>query len=155
MSEITMRAATPSDIPTLLPMMNEFNRLEDIDVDPALHREALGTLLDQPDLGRVFLFESRGSAAGYAVLTFNYDLEFAGRDAFLTEVFVVGPLRGMGHGKHMLREIERAAVADDVKAIHLMVRPENTIAQRLYSASGYSPPTRLTLGKVLSPGPAR
>jgi ribosomal protein S18 acetylase RimI-like enzyme len=149
MSEITMRVATGSDISTLLPMMHEFNRLEDIHVDPALHREALGTLLDRSDLGRVLLFESRGAPVGYAVLTFNYDLEFAGRDAFLTEVFVAGPLRGMGHGKHMLQEIERVAVADDVKAIHLMVRPENTIALRLYTASGYSPPPRMMLGKVL------
>jgi len=149
MSEVTMRVATVSDTSKIVPMMREFNRLENIDVDPMLHRRALETLLGRPDLGRVFLFESSGAVLGYAVLTFNYDLEFAGRDAFLTEVFVAGPFRGMGHGKHILREIERAAAADDVKAIHLMVRPENTIAQRLYAASGYSPPSRMMLGKVL------
>jgi ribosomal protein S18 acetylase RimI-like enzyme len=152
MSEITMRIATRDDLPVLLPMMREFNRLEEIDVEPARHRKALGTLLDGPDLGRVFLFESGETAIGYAVLTFNYDLEFAGRDSFLTEVFVVEELRGKGHGKHILREIERAAAADDVKAIHLMVRPENSIAQRLYVASGYSPPSRVMLGKLLTPG---
>src|SRR6266852_2577253 len=88
MSNVTLRVAAPSDVSMLLPMMHEFNRLEDIEVDRVLHREALGTLLRRPDLGCVFLFESSGSTLGYAVLTFNYDLEYAGRDAFLTELFL-------------------------------------------------------------------
>jgi len=92
---------------------------EGIDVDPVLHREALGRLLRRPDLGCVFLFESSGSTLGYAVLTFNYDLEYAGRDAFLTDLFVAASSRGRGYGGHMLREIERAAVALEVKALSI------------------------------------
>jgi GNAT superfamily N-acetyltransferase len=124
-----MKVASPVDISTLWPMMCEFNRLEEIEVEPARCREALETLLGQPDLGRVFLFESSESVLGYAVLTFNYDLEYAGRDAFLTELFVASPSRGSGYGKHMLHEIESAAAALDVKAVH---------------------PSRILLGKVLS-----
>ena len=52
----------------------------------------------------------------------------------------------------MLREIEHAAAALDVQALYLMMRPENTIAQRLYTSGGYAPPSRILLGKKLSPG---
>jgi ribosomal protein S18 acetylase RimI-like enzyme len=85
-------------------------------------------------------------------VTFNWDLEFGGRDAFLTELYLVASARGTGLGTHALRAIERASVALDVKALHLLVRPENTVARRLYAAAGYVSPPRLLLGKVFDSG---
>jgi GNAT superfamily N-acetyltransferase len=145
-----LRVAITGDVPVLLPMMQEFNLLEEIEVDPERHRRALETLLAQPALGRVFVFEVHGVAVGYAVVTFNYDLEFAGNDAFLTELFVTAPERGKGLGKAMLGEIERAAAVLEVRAFYLTVRPENTMAQRLYASGGYTVPPRLLLSKMLT-----
>jgi ribosomal protein S18 acetylase RimI-like enzyme len=130
-------------------MMRAFNELENIDIAPDVHERALRTLLATEELGRVFIAEVGGSVVGYAVLTFNYDLEYGGRDAFLTEVFLTLETRGHGQGRALLRSLERAAHELDVKAIHLLVRPENAVARRLYASAGYTEPARILLGKSL------
>jgi ribosomal protein S18 acetylase RimI-like enzyme len=147
----TLRRAAPADAPQLLPMMAAFNRGEQIAVPgevlvPALHR-----LLGSDALGRVWLIEADGEIVGYAVLTFGYDLEFGGRDAFLTELYLRPGARGRGLGRQALAAIEAAAVPLGVSAIHLMVRPENGPAVALYASAGYVSPPRAMLSKTLSP----
>ena len=132
-------------------MMERFNEGEEIAIDPARLRPALGHLLDDPELGRVWLLEETTSddVVGYAVLTFGYDLEFAGPDAFLTELYVVPSARQAGVGGEALALIEAEASALGVRAIHLMVRPENAPARALYQTAGYRSPPRLFLSKLL------
>lgn len=146
---VSLREATPDDEAQLLPSMQAFNRDEDIDVEPARLRDALRTLLSDASLGRVWFIDVAGQQVGYTVLTFGYDLEFAGRDAFITELYLVPEARGRGIGSRALIAIEDAARALDVHAIHLMVRPENEPAARLYRAHGYQSPPRVFLSHRL------
>jgi phosphinothricin acetyltransferase len=146
---LLVRDATPADADALLGMMAEFNALEEITFDPERTRPALVRLLGDVRLGRVLLAEMAGRAAGYAVITWGYDLEFDGRDAFLTEVFLAGDVRGRKHGKTLMAAVERAARAGGAHAVHLMVRPENTPARRLYERVGFAPPPRVLLSKRL------
>jgi ribosomal protein S18 acetylase RimI-like enzyme len=150
---LELRVAGPADAARLLPMMASFNAAEGISVDERLLASALVRLLRNRELGCVWFilgstFE-RHEVIGYAVLTFGYDLEFAGRDAFLTETYVEPEARGAGCGRSALAAIEAAARALEVRAIHLMVRPENAIARSLYESSGYEAPPRLFLSKRL------
>jgi GNAT superfamily N-acetyltransferase len=46
---------------------------------------------------------------GYSVLTWGYDLEWNGLDAFLTELYLVPEVRGKGLGKTVLTRIESFA----------------------------------------------
>ena len=148
-----LRAGAPADVARLLPMMVAFNASEGITVDPELPGRAVARLLDDPELGRVWFIhgphDDGRDPIGYAVLTFGYDLEFAGRDAFLTEIYLVPDARGAGRGRAALAAVEGAARALDVRAIHLMVRPENAVAHSLYTSSGYEAPPRLLLSKRL------
>ena len=133
-----------SDERRLLEMMADFSIGEGITPDLRRLRTALGRLLREHELGRAWLILEAGELVGYAVLTFN-DLEFMGRDAFLTELFVRKDLRGRGIGRRALALVERQAVQPRTQAVHLMVpEPE---------ASGPSPLTPRP-GQKHAPGDA-
>src|SRR5690242_12220353 len=119
-ARVELRVAGTPDVDRLLAMMAVFNAGEGIVLEPAALRTALERLLERPDLGRVWLIETEGEAVGYAVVTFGYDLEFAGQDAFITELYLAPDARGRGLGRSALAAIEAATAALGAHAMHLM-----------------------------------
>lgn len=150
MPEPTFRDARATDLDLLLPMMEEFYQEEGIGWDRTRMPSAAARLLSDPALGRVVLMERDHQASGYAVLTWGYDLEFGGRDAFLTEIFVRPGLRGGGWGRRLLEEVETIARGAGAGAIHLEVRPDNASAIGLYRDAGFATTGRTFLSKRLS-----
>ena len=100
------RIAGEADVPLLLSMMEPFNALESTPWDAAAKEGALRTLLRDRQLGVAALLEGEAGILGYFVLTWGYDLEWDGRDAFLTELFLVPAVRGRGHGGGALAAVE-------------------------------------------------
>jgi ribosomal protein S18 acetylase RimI-like enzyme len=149
--EPTLRRATKSDRESLLAMMKAFNALEGIEWVPEAVRPALDVLLADEKLGFVGIVETDGMS-GYVVLTWGFDLEWHGRDAFLTELYLEPESRGRGVGRGVLAAIERVARENGAGAMHLMVRPANVSAVRLYRGAGYSSPPRVFLSKVIGRG---
>ncbi|HEV8550409.1 MAG TPA: GNAT family N-acetyltransferase [Polyangiaceae bacterium] len=149
MNPLDIRIAADSDIALLLELMEPFNRLEQVPWQPVAKERALRTLLGDPSLGIVALLESAEGIAGYFVLTWGYDLEWDGRDAFLTELFLVPSARGRGLGAVALEHAEALARAHAARALHLMVRNDNAIARRLYARGGFTSPERIFLSKAL------
>jgi ribosomal protein S18 acetylase RimI-like enzyme len=147
---LRVRRATPADLPGLLPMMVDFNRLEAIDWTFERGEGALRKLLSSAELGFVGLAEAEEALCGYFVLTFGYDLEWNGRDAFLTELYLVPAARGCGFGRRLLAEAEAQAKARGARALHLVVRPENAPALALYLATGFRETERRLLTKPLA-----
>lgn len=147
----TLRPATAADLSALLPMMTRFNRGEGIDWDAERGAAPLRRLLAEPELGRVTLFCQRQDATpiGYAVVTYGYDLEFGGRDAFLTEMYLEPAARGQGIGHSALAQLLMETRAAGAGALHLQVRADNPAAQRLYRAAGFVGTTRLFLSRDL------
>jgi ribosomal protein S18 acetylase RimI-like enzyme len=96
----------------------------------------------------VLVFTVDGAVAGYAIVTWGYDLEFAGRDSFLTELYVVPAQRRRGFGRHGLAAAEALARANGAHAMHLQVRDDNARARALYEASGFVAPPRRLMTKV-------
>jgi ribosomal protein S18 acetylase RimI-like enzyme len=146
----SLRLARGTDSRRLLEMMADFAVGEGIAPDPRRLRTALGRLLRERNLGRVWLIQEAGEVVGYAVLTFGYDLEFMGRDAFLTELYVRKELRGRGVGRRALAIVEQQAVALHARAVHLMVRAENIRAFTLYASAGYEAPRRVMLSRIVT-----
>jgi ribosomal protein S18 acetylase RimI-like enzyme len=143
------RRAAASDVAAIRPAMAAFNVEEGIDVAADVVDGALRRLLDDPALGLVVLAERRGALDGYGVLTFGFDLEFGGRDAFVTELFVAPARRRAGLGRALLAHIEKEARAESVHALHLVVRPENRAARELYARTAFADSGRLLLTKRL------
>jgi aminoglycoside 6'-N-acetyltransferase len=136
-----------ADVPFLLSRMAEFNREEGIDWDAARGEAPLRRLLADPSLGRVVVVREAGERVGYAVVTYGYDLELGGRDAFLTELWIDAGARGRGLARRALEEIVADLRAKGFGALHLQVRAENAEARRLYAAAGFEGTTRVFLSK--------
>lgn len=149
MDAVSIRVATRADVDAVLAMMVDFNRLESIAWSPDAGRAPLERLIEDANLGFVALIEGTGVVLGYAVVTFGYDLEWGGRDAFLTELFLVEDARGKRIGALALAQVERIARANDVNALHLMVRHDNAHARALYTRAGYVVPERVFMTKRL------
>ena len=150
-SHSTIRLARASDLPALMTMMGAFSRADHVTWRPKRVLPALRRLLRDPRLGRVLIAEStiHGEPCGYAVGTFGYDLEFAGPDAFVTEIFVRPRYRGTGEGRRLLDALGDVMRKGGAGAIHLAVRRANRVARRLYATSGFTPIPRLVLSKRL------
>ena len=141
------------DEPEIAPLMAAFNQTEGIVWKPGSMIPALRQVLRESELGLILVARDRASRAvvGYCLATFGYDLEFAGRDAFITELFVESSARGRGLGQALLDSMIERLRHDDTKAVHLMVRPENEQARSLYQGRGFHIAPRLMMTKRLAP----
>ncbi|HEY6174959.1 MAG TPA: GNAT family N-acetyltransferase [Kofleriaceae bacterium] len=145
---LRLRPAVLDDLAELLPRTLALNSHEGIAIDPAVLSTALDRLLRDPGLGGAWLIERDGAVIGYAIVTFGYDLEFGGRDAFLTEIWIDPPARGTGAGGAALALLDPELRTRGVNALHLQVRPENP-ALRLYQRSGFVASPRITMTRRL------
>jgi ribosomal protein S18 acetylase RimI-like enzyme len=148
---VQLQIATAGDVPRLLPMMKAFNLSEGIAWNEEAVAPAAVTLTRDPSLGAIAFIQNETETVGYCLFTWGYDLEWHGRDAFLMELFVGPAWRGQGVGARAMALIEDLVRAGGAAALHLMVRPENTPAVRLYASAGYASPPRTFLTKVLRP----
>jgi ribosomal protein S18 acetylase RimI-like enzyme len=147
---IALRIAGDADIDALLPRMRAYNEVERIVIaDPAAHLAALRKLIAEPDLGAVWLVERDAALIGYAIVTYNFDLEFSGRDAFLTELWIDEAARGGGVGTAVLALLDTELRARDVKALSLLVYRDNP-AMRLYERSGFEESPRAFMTRLMS-----
>ncbi len=153
MGTTSIRRAIPGDLPALGVMMEDFYAIERMPWIPEAALPAARELLARDDLGLVGVLVEAGADVGYFVLTWGFDLEFHGRDAFLTELYFVPSARGRGLARDALPRIEALAAAHDARALHLMARPENPAAMALYTRAGYTSPPRVFLSKELVPKP--
>jgi ribosomal protein S18 acetylase RimI-like enzyme len=150
-SFVDLRDATPEDMETILKMMEAFNQEEGIAFTRESLEENLVALSSNADWGVVLLGEVGGVPASYAVLTYGFDFEFGGREAFLTELYVAPKYRRRGVGGTTLRAIEDRCRRDALGAIHLIVRPENGEAQVLYRRHDFRFDPRMMMTKALEP----
>ncbi len=144
----TLRLAHPADLALVLPRTAALNAHEAITLEPAALQAALARLLGDASLGRLWLVLRDGAPVGYALVTFGYDLEFNGRDAWLTELWIDDDARGSGAGQAVLELLGPELQALGVRAVHLQVRPDNP-ARRLYERSGFTAVERVIMSKKL------
>lgn len=147
--------ASIDDERDIVPLMAVFNEAEGITWQPETMVPALRELLGSPGVGLVLVARDRasGAAAGYGIATFGFDIEFAGADAVITELFVDARFRGRQIGQLLLESLEQVLRERGCHALHLVVRPENTVARSLYERLGFRVVPRLLMTKDLTHGP--
>lgn len=148
---VDVRLAGPEHAEELMPLVRALNELEGVTWKPTVMEDALRRLLRERSLGLLSVARDRTSGAlvGYALATFGYDIEFGGRDALLTELFVVSSWRGRGLGRLLLDHAELELRSHGARAVHLMVRPENDGARALYTKRGFAVAPRIMMTKPL------
>ncbi len=142
---IALRAASIADVSAVFPRTRALNDHEGIEISDERLRAGLEKLLGNPGFGGVWLVLRDGETIGYAIVTYGYDLEFGGREGWLTELWIDADQRGHGAGAETITALETELRQRDVLAMHLQVRSENPAA-RLYQRMGFvaSPRTIMT-----------
>lgn len=147
--EIQIRLCRIEDRNLMLQLMSEFDTLEGISLDRPRMEAAFDELIRTPALGQAWLIENDSQCVGYLILTYGFDLEYLGKDAWITDIYVRAEHQGKGIGRKALTELEVFARRNGVHALHLAVRHANTRAKALYEKSGFRPVERLTMTKAL------
>jgi ribosomal protein S18 acetylase RimI-like enzyme len=145
------RAATSSDVDAIVALVHDYYRTEHYAFDEPAARRAVEALAADAALGRLWVADDGGAVVGYLAVTFGWSLEYQGRDAFVDELYVAPSHRGRGLGRTAMTLAEDACRAADVRALHLEVEPENTIARELYRRRGFADHERILMTKRLTP----
>jgi len=137
--------ASADDAEALVALMRELCLHDGSPFHEARHRAALAALLADGSLGRVWIARAGGEAVGYLVLTLGYSLEFAGRDAFVDELYLREGFRGEGLGRRAIATAMEACREMGVQALHLEVERTNVAAQGFYRRLGFGDHDRYLL----------
>ena len=148
-------AAGVTDLETLLKFVKAYYDFDEIPYRSERIRTALGILLRDPSLGRVWIIRYGRNPVGHAILTFGYDLEFSGRQATITELFIAPPYRSRRLGSKMINLIEKTCRQLGIGALELQVERDNVRAQSLYRRLGFRAHDRIPMSKVLRAGTSR
>jgi GNAT superfamily N-acetyltransferase len=135
--ELKFIRATPEHIELLLPLMQEFYVYDHHKYVEKKAMAALNDFLSSDQWGYAWLIYFNEKLIGYVVITFGFSLEFGGRDAFIDEVYLREPYRGMGVGTHIIDYLKEVCQAEDIRALHLEVGKENNDAYRFYLKVGF------------------
>ena len=145
-------AAQPADVGDLDALLEFVKAYYDFDGIPYRSqriRIALDFLLRDPSLGRVWIICSGRKAVGHAILTFGFDLEFNGRQATITELFIAPAYRSRRLGSKMINLIEDTCRQLGINALELQVERDNVRAQSLYRKLGFRAHDRIPMSKML------
>jgi GNAT superfamily N-acetyltransferase len=118
MATHAIRSARTSDLERLLHLVKAYNAFDAIEYD---------------------------TATVHAVLAFSYDLEFGGREAIITDLFVSARYRRKGYGARLLSMIIAFCRRTALYEIELHVTRENREAMAFYKSFGFRDRRRTVL----------
>jgi GNAT superfamily N-acetyltransferase len=136
-SVIAMKPAFPNDVHRLVAMMSEFYAEGGYPLNHQRATEAFLTLLADDRLGYVWFIQADGQDVGYVVLTLCCSMEYGGLNAFVEDLFVRLPFRGVGLGTAALKEVRAFCAERGVRAIHVETGRENAAEQGVYRRVGF------------------
>jgi GNAT superfamily N-acetyltransferase len=135
---VTVRLATPADMPALLDLLRQLFAIEDaFAFDAAVQARGLGLLLATPDRAAVFCAEHGGGIVGMATAQLLVSTARGGPVATIEDVVVDAGARGQGIGAALLRAIDAWARARGCLRLQLVADRENVAALDFYAARGF------------------
>ena len=136
--EITLELAEPAQLEELFPLVAAYHAFEEVETSAEHRRLSVGKLLQDKNLGEIWLVKKLNSVIGYIAVCYSYSIEFGGRDAFIDEFYVDASERGKGIGGRVLKEIAALLRARGIVAVHLEVDGRNELARAAYARAGFS-----------------
>ncbi len=144
------RSAAAADRDILLPLIRAYYEHDAIPFDADATRRGLDELLADARLGGAWLILDGELPIGYFVMTFGFDLEFGGRQATVTELYVISERRRLGVGTAVLRFVEDTLLELGIGAFELQVKIDNHAARAFYRAFGMQEHARVPLSKRIA-----
>jgi GNAT superfamily N-acetyltransferase len=134
---VSFRPGGPKDFNSLLKLTTAYYRFDKIPYDLPSLRRGLETLLRNPSQGQAWLMETHHKPVGYALLTYNFDLEYGGIEGMLTDLYVEKKYRNRGVGSLALYELEDFCRERGIRTIELQVLHRNKAAETFYRQAGF------------------
>lgn len=145
------RKATPLDVDIVIALIREYYAFDHIPFNDSVVRPALQELLENTSYGQVWLIFHNEVDSGYMVLTYGFDIEFGGRQATITDLYLRPHARGCGLGKTALQIAEQTCRLLGIHALELQVSEDNLTALHLYEKFGLQKHDRIPMSKELTP----
>ena len=122
---VSFRSCGPKDHRALLKLVIAYNKYEKIPVHRKSLSQGLDALLRNPSQGKIWLMENHKKPVGYALLTYNFELEYGGAEGVLRDLFVEKKFRNQGIGSLALYEIEDYCRERGMRAFQLQLPMRN------------------------------
>lgn len=134
---LEIREIKQEDRELFLDMVNEFYHSPAVlhTVPKENFKKTFDMLMKSSPYQKGYLFESNGTAAGYALLALTWSNEAGGNVVWIEEVMVLESFRGKGIFKTFFDFIKREY--QDAARIRLEAEKENLRAQKLYASLGF------------------
>ncbi|MGA7121918.1 MAG: GNAT family N-acetyltransferase [Polyangiaceae bacterium] len=151
MTTFQIQQAQRTDLETVLGFVRAYYEHDGIAFDAKAVRRGLGELLADASIGGAWLVSTAEAVVGYFVLTYGFDLEFGGRQATVTELYVAPEHRRRGAGAAALRFAEGLLRQRGIGTLELQVGRGNAAARAFYAALGFEQHARIPLSKRIAP----
>src|SRR5258708_26070657 len=102
---VSFRSCGPKDHGALLKLVIDYNHFEKNPVHRKRLSQGLDVLLRNPSQGKMWLMENHKKPVGYALLTYNFELEYGGAEGGFGDFFVAEPFLNPGSRAPWLFEI--------------------------------------------------
>jgi GNAT superfamily N-acetyltransferase len=146
---LKIRFATSRDFERLLRLVAAYYQFDSIAFDAPVTGAALRRLLREKSLGRAWVIDSGRDLAGYVIVTYNYDLEFGGIEAIMTDLFIAQRYRGKGLGARTIEAVRDFCLQEGIGALELQVSRRNDAAQTFYRSLGFEVLDRIVMSLEL------
>ncbi|HLX72778.1 MAG TPA: GNAT family N-acetyltransferase [Verrucomicrobiae bacterium] len=154
-AKVTFRQAKPTDLKTLSKLIRHYYAFDHIAFDTTAVHAGLNTMLNNKSVGQAFLIAFEATLIGYAILTYGFDLEFGGRTALITDLFIETKFRRRGLGRKTLQFLEQFCRSKKIGALELQVERTNKAAQAFYRGLDFEAHDRIPMTKRLNTRPSR
>jgi GNAT superfamily N-acetyltransferase len=134
---VSFRSCGPKDHKALLKLVIAYNKYEKIRAHRKSLSQGLDVLLRNPSQGKMWLMENHKKPVGYALLTYNFELEYGGAEGVLRDLFVEKKFRNQGIGSLALYEIEDYCRERGMRAFQLQLPMRNKSAAIFYRQAGF------------------
>jgi len=148
-SGVTLRRATMTEIAILTRFIQRYFAYDHLTFDRNAIRSGLKQLLKNRSIGQAFLVISNSKPVGYTILIDSFDLEFGGRVAFVTDLYLEPDFRRRGIGTEVLKQLEHFCRERGMKTIELQAERRNRAALSFYRRQGFQRHDRVALSKPL------
>jgi ribosomal protein S18 acetylase RimI-like enzyme len=131
-----MRKATQYDLELFLELMTEFYAESGYELDRKSTTQAFQTILEQPNLGQIWLIQDGIKDVGHVLVTFKFAMEYAGMIACIDDLFVLSAYRNRGLSTAALEEIRHYCQENQLRGMTVEVANDNVAAQKVYRRIG-------------------
>lgn len=142
--------ATAADLPYMADLLAELFALEsDFKPDRKKQISGLRTILDEPELGKLFVLRVDGKVAGMANALFTISTAEGGRALLLEDVIVSREHRGGGLGRQLVEHVLSWAKLRGIVRITLLADRNNQPALDFYRKLGFGDSNMTVLRRKL------